>query len=75
MKQELQETSTLQQKMTILSQKYPGLYIAVLKLVSETDKIEQYMNKNKAYFHDHIKYSHYIHGYFLLWLEDQREKG
>ena len=55
--------------MEYLREEYPSLYIVVLKSLNMTDKIKDYMKKCKGYEKDPYKYSLYIHGYFLVWLD------
>ena len=61
-----------QRKMDYLSEAYPRLYLLILDHFDMTDRIEQYMAKCKAYEKDPYKYSLYVHGYFLVWLDQQR---
>ena len=67
--------SPLQQKMDFLGNEYPSLLIFILESFDKTERIEQYMNKCKAYEEDRYKYSLYVHGYFLVWLDQQRKEG
>ena len=55
--------------MDYLSEAYPRLFIFILEFFAMNDRIEQYMNKCKAYENDWYKYSLYVHGYFLVWLD------
>ena len=59
----------LQRKMDYLSGAYPRLYIFILKFFDMTDRVEQYMTMCKPYEDNHEKYSLYVHGYFLVWLD------
>ena len=64
------ETLTpLQQKMDYLSEEYPRLFMIILESFDMTDRIEQYMSKCKEYEDDPYRYSLYVHGYFLVWLD------
>ena len=65
----------LSQKMDILGNEYPSLFIFILESFDKTERIEQYMKKCKAYEEDRYKYSLYVHGYFLVWLDQQRKEG
>ena len=65
----------LQQKMDFLGNEYPSLFIFILESFDKTERIEQYMNKCKAYEEDRYQYSLYVHGYFLVWLDQQRKEG
>ena len=55
--------------MDFLSETYPSLYIHILDHFGETDKVHKYMEKCKGYEKDYEKYSLYIHGYWLIWLD------
>ena len=61
--------TNIKKKMDFLSEEYPSLFIFILEFFDMTDKIEQYMNKCKTYEEDPYKYSLYVHGYFLVWLD------
>ena len=61
--------------MNFLVNEYPSLFIFILKSLDMTERTDQYMNKCKAYEEDCYKYSFYVHGYFLVWLEQQRKEG
>ena len=61
--------------MDYLSEAYPRLFIFILDFFEKTDRIEQYMTKCKAYEEDPNKYSLYLHGYFLVLLDQQRKEG
>ena len=61
--------------MKYLSDEYPRLYLFILEYYNMNDRIDQYMAKCKAYENDHYKYSLYVHGYFLVWLDQQRREG
>ena len=66
---ELDTMINLQDKMNYLSESYPGLFICILEHLSMTDKIEDYMTQCKEYENDRERYSLYIQGYLLIWLE------
>ena len=59
----------LQQKMDYLSGTYPGLYIFILEFFQMKYKKKQYAIMCKSYEEDPYKYSLYVHGYFLVWLD------
>ena len=61
--------------MDYLSEAYPRLFIFILEFFAMNDRIEQYMSKCKAYENDQYKYSLYVHGYFLVWLDQQKKEG
>ena len=67
--------SPQQQKMDYLSKEYPRLFIFILEFFNMTDRIDQYMTKCKEYEKTPYKYSLYVHGYFLVWLDQQRKEG
>ena len=75
----LESKSKKQQKMTLLSEEYPTLYLFILDHFNMTDKIEEYMAQCKSYENDAEKYSLYLHGYFYIWfdkhLDQQRKAG
>ena len=58
-----------------LSEAYPSLYILILEHFKMPERVESYMAKCKEYEDSAEKYSHYIHGYFLVWLDQQRREG
>ena len=60
--------------MDFLGNEYPSLFIFILASFDKTERIEKYMNKCKTYEEDRYKYSLYVHGYFLVWLDQQREE-
>ena len=55
--------------MEFFSESYPSLYIYMLKHFKMPDRIEKYMSQCKEYENDAKKYSLYIYGYFLPWLD------
>ena len=59
----------LSQKVDILGNEYPRLFIFILESFDMTERIYEYMDKCKAYENDCYKYSFYVHGYFLVWLD------
>ena len=66
--------------MKYLGQHYPSLHVYILKQLNEKDKIEEYMSQCKKFEDDSLEedlqnYSLYVHGYFLIWLDLQREAG
>ena len=63
------------QKMTYLSKHYPSLYVHILGYLNMSDKIEQYMAQCKEYENDEENFSLYVHGYWLIWLNQQRQAG
>ena len=63
------------QKMGYLSEEYPSLFIFILEFFDMTDRIEEYMTKCKVYENDPYRYSLYLHGYLLVWLDQQRKRG
>ena len=61
--------------MDFLGNEYPSLFIFILESLDMTERIDQYMNMCKGYEEDRYKYSLYVHGYFLVWLDQQRREG
>ena len=61
--------------MDFLSCTYPSLFIFMLEKFEMTDMIEQYMSKCKKHENNPEKFSLYVHGYFLVWLDQQRQQG
>ena len=72
---QLGELETLGQKMTYLSQHYPCIYLLVLKYLKKEKRIEKYLQHCKSFENDCEKFSLYINGYWLPWLEQQRAQG
>ena len=61
--------------MDILGNEYPSLFIFILESFDMTERIDQYSIKCKACEEDRYKYSVYLHGYFYVWLDQQRKDG
>ena len=80
-KGELEEKENTQEKMQVLRQNYPGLYVYMLKFFDKGVELEQFTKKCKRYGNDRkhggdsYKYSLYIHCYLIPWLEQQRKDG
>ena len=55
--------------MSYLSQHYPSLYVQILTHMNMQDKIDLYMSKCKEFENDAEKYSLYIHGYLMVYLD------
>ena len=55
--------------MTFLEENYPCLCIYVLKKRCQNRDLTNYMTRCKQYKDDVKKYSIYVHGYFLPWLQ------
>ena len=60
-----------QQRREYLGERYPYLFALLLKRIGDKDALSEYMENNKRDGKD----SNYIHGYFLPWLQEQREQG
>ena len=71
----LENLTSLEQKMDYLSEAYPSLYILILKHFKMPERIESFMAKCKEYEDSPENYSLYIHGFFLVWLDQQRQAG
>ena len=67
------ETFSIDERMEYISEAYPRLYVLILKHLEMYNKIQEYMKKCKTYFNDAEKYSLYVHGYWLVWLDQQRK--
>ena len=61
--------------MTYLGEHYPSLFIHVLRYLDKQERIEQYISQCKGYMNEIEKYSLYLHGYLLIWFEEQRKAG
>ena len=59
----------MKQKMHYLSEAYPSLYVFILEFYKMNDRIAPYMTRCKAYENNQNRYSLYVHGYFLVWLD------
>ena len=55
--------------MNLLSEEYPSLYVYILQHYNMKDSIQKYMDECKAFENKRDKYSRYIHGYLLIWLQ------
>ena len=72
----LEIVSDDKERMIYLGQEYPSLYIYILEHLERSSEVDQYMAKCKELEEDESdKYSLYIHGYWLVWLEKQRQAG
>ena len=67
--EKLVNLTPFQRKMDYLGEAYPRLFLFILDYFDMNDRIEQYMTKCKAFEKDPYKYSLYVHGYFLVWLD------
>ena len=56
---------------------FPCLQIYFLKVTRQGKNLVRYLNQNKGRHNttSFTGYSLYVHGYFLPWLDSQREKG
>ena len=72
---ELKSKPDLKQEMAHLSSHYPSLCIHILRYLNKHQMIEKYMSWCKKFENDPKNYSIYIHGYFLVWLDQQRKAG
>ena len=66
---ELANKATRKLKMIFLAEEYPSLFVYMLGLYGKKDKIQKYMAKCKTFENNRDKYSIYIHGYLLIWLQ------
>ena len=66
---------TLEIKMDFCSQRYPSLYIFVMKKRNMDSAIKIYMEVCQKLENNFEKYSIYVHSYFLPWLAQEREAG
>ena len=55
--------------MVCLSETYPRLFLFILEHFEMADRIEEYMAQCKAFEENPKKYSLYVHGFFLVWLD------
>ena len=58
-----------------LEQYYPCLYIYVIRKRGMDNELDRYMQECKKYENSNYNYSMYVHGYFIPWLQQQRETG
>ena len=72
---ELETQPSQIEMMPFLSQQYPSLFVYMLRCLNMQKEIELYMSKCKKFENDPKNYSIYIHGYFLVWLDQQRKAG
>ena len=56
-----------------MRQQVPSLWVYSLKQRGMTDELNQYMDECKKHENNWRKYSLYVHGYFIPWLQMQRE--
>ena len=62
--------------MTYLKEFYPSVAICLFRYYKLTNQLEQYQQECRALEDDdHVKYSLYVYGYFIPWLEQQRDDG
>ena len=74
-REKLDAVASNQLKMNLLSREYPSLYVFILESLNMFDKIEEYIAMCKTYEDDPEYYSLYIHGYLLIWHDQQRQSG
>ena len=76
MEEELKESKSRDEELTILRKKYTCLYVFALRSLGKEDELEDFTNMCKKYKKGKAEnYSIYIHGYLLPWLEEQRATG
>ena len=66
---EISGFKTKRETSTYLSQNYPCLYIFVLNSLDMNDRVHKYMQDCKSFESDSLKYSIYVHGFFIPWLD------
>jgi len=62
-------------KIRYLSNKYPCLYVLVMRKRGKDYELEAYMSDCKSYENDWTKFSMYIHGYWIPFLQKEKEEG
>ena len=69
------EGGNFKQQMKHLNVYYPCLFLFTLQKLKKKELIEKYMTRCQALQGDCKKYSYYVHGYFLIFLQRKREAG
>ena len=64
----------------VLERGYPRMYIYVMTQLGELEVVKAYREKCKRFKYKYAdsldtNYSYYVHGWFLVWLEEQRAAG
>ena len=73
---ELQVQQTRTGMLSLLSRKYPSVYIYVLQKMRRRDEVKEFMKKcAELEKGDPAQYTMYIQGYWNPWLEQQRDAG
>ena len=58
-----------------LPKTYPCLYMFLMKYLNRDRELKEYIDLCETFQHDRKKYTYYVHGYFLPWLDKQRADG
>ena len=67
---------TEEERLTILRKGYPRMYIYVMTYIGRLEKVKEYRNEcKKLECGSMADYSYYVHGWFLVWLDEQRAAG
>ena len=67
---------TDEERLTLLREGYPRMYIYVMTYIGRLEKVKEYRNECKKLECGGIAdYSYYVHGWFLVWLDEQRAAG
>ena len=73
--EELKRMKTNDAKIEFLQQEYPCIALFVMKKMGMENALADYSQKCESLESIGEKYSHYVHGYFIPWLQQQREAG
>ena len=74
--QRVKACKTREDGFEILRKGYPRMYIYVMTRIGMLDKVKEYREECKKLENaEATQYSYYIHGWFLVWLEEQRAAG
>ena len=65
----LKKIGDSEKRIEFLSQEYPGLYLYVMKERGMHKEVNDYMEKCKLLKDSYEKYSFFVHGYFLPYLQ------
>ena len=71
---EIRKFESLQEVDEHLAWHYPTLHICLLQQRQEREKLEKYMDTCRWYAKDPYKFCLYIQGYFIPWLDQQRQE-
>ena len=71
----ISKMKTNKHRLNFLGERYPDLCIFVMKKRGMQDELQEYMDRCRSYENDPERYTLYIRGYWLPYLQQQKDKG